>query len=337
MPAASYALNPSQLATVLSGLVESGQPTFVWGPPGVGKSDVAKQVARKTEREYIDIRALLLDPVDLRGIPFRENGRTRWATPDFLPPEDSEGRFLINLEELSAAPPSIQAALYQLVLDRKIGEYTLPTGAAIIACGNRVSDRGVAHRMPTPLASRFVHLEIGVDVSSWTAWAGANGIASEVLFFIQFRPDLLQVFDPRSAEPAFPCPRTWHFVSNVLPAVLAMPPEGARAIVRGAVGEAAAVEFMAFLSVWTKIPVPQTILDDPLNAPIPSDPATLIALCGALCRKADQDNFDAIVAYGSRSDMRREIGEFLIGTCVRQQPMLQYTRSYVAWTATKDS
>ena len=114
--------------------------------------------------QVVDVRALLLDPVDLRGIPWRDGAdRTRWAPPAFLPPSDADGRWLINLEELPSALPMVQAALYQLVLDRKCGEYELPEGAALIACGNREGDRGVVHRMPAPLASRFVHLEIRVD------------------------------------------------------------------------------------------------------------------------------------------------------------------------------
>ena len=118
------------------------------------------------------MRALLLDPVDLRGIPWRDGAdRTRWAPPSFLPPSDDPGRWLINLEELPSAVPMVQAALYQLVLDRKCGEYELPEGASLIACGNRANDRGVTHRMPTPLASRFVHLEIRVDAVDWCSWA----------------------------------------------------------------------------------------------------------------------------------------------------------------------
>ena len=154
-------------------------------------------------REYVDVRALLLDPVDLRGIPWRDGAdRTRWAPPSFLPPSDDPGRWLINLEELPSALPMVQAALYQLVLDRKCGEYELPEGASLIACGNRESDRGVTHRMPTPLASRFVHLEIRVDAADWCAWTAVNGIAAEVIFFVQLRPELLHQFDPQSREAA---------------------------------------------------------------------------------------------------------------------------------------
>ena len=154
------------------------------------------------------MRALLLDPVDLRGIPWRDSDdRTRWAPPVFLPPSDDPGRWLINLEELPSAVPMVQAALYQLVLDRKVAEYELPEGASLIACGNRETDRGVVHRMPTPLASRFVHLDIRVDAEDWLHWGAANGIAPEVLFFITYEPELLHRFDPQSRERAFPCPQ----------------------------------------------------------------------------------------------------------------------------------
>ena len=207
---ADYTLRPSELAATLALLVEARQPCVVWGPPGTAKSMIAQQVAADAGRQYVDVRALLLDPVDLRGIPWRDaNGRTRWAPPAFLPPTDDPGRWLINLEELPSAVPMVQAALYQLVLDRKVGEYELPEGASLIACGNRESDRGVVHRMPTPLASRLVHLEIRVDAQDWLAWGAANGIAPEVLFFVSMRPELLHQFDPQSKEKAFPCPRTW--------------------------------------------------------------------------------------------------------------------------------
>ena len=153
---ADYSLRPSELASTLALLVEARQPVVVWGAPGCAKSQIAQQVAAQAGREYVDVRALLLDPVDLRGIPWRDGAnRTRWAPPAFLPPSDADGSWLINLEELPSALPMVQAALYQLVLDRKCGEYELPEGAALIACGNREGDRGVVHRMPAPLASRF--------------------------------------------------------------------------------------------------------------------------------------------------------------------------------------
>ncbi len=331
---ADYTLRPSELASTLSLLVEARQPCIVWGPPGAAKSQIAQQVAAGAGRTYVDVRALLLDPVDLRGIPWRDpEGRTRWAPPAFLPPSDAAGSWLINLEELPSAVPMVQAALYQLVLDRQVGEYELPEGASLIACGNREGDRGVVNRMPTPLASRFVHLEIKVDAGDWCAWGAANGIAPEVLFFIQLRPDLLHTFDPQSRERAFACPRTWEFASGIAHRRNGLDPAAERALLVGAVGEAAAIEFCAFLQVWRELPHPRAVLDDPGNADVPDNASALIALCGSLYRLATDVNLDAIVTYAGR--LRREVGEFLVGSCVRRDPDLQRTPAFIRWAAAR--
>ena len=181
----------------------------------------------------------------------------------------------------------VQASLYQLVLDRKCGEYELPDGASLIACSNRESDRGVVHRMPAPLSNRFVHLEIRVDAPDWLEWAAANRIAAQVIFFVSMRPELLHCFDPRSREAAFASPRTWEFISDIVKRRNGLDPSVERALFRGTVGEAAAVEFSAFLKVWRELPHPRTVIDDPENAAVPENASALIALCGSLYRMAD--------------------------------------------------
>ena len=332
--AADYALRPSELAETLRLMIEAKEPCMVWGPPGTAKSDIAGQVAAGAGRDYRDVRALLLDPIDLRGIPWiDENKRTRWASPDFLPPETDTGLSLINLEELPSAVPMVQAALYQLVLDRKIGEYTLPDGASVIACGNRVNDRGLSHRMLAPLASRFIHIDIRVDPADWHAWAIQNGIAPEVAFFIQWRPELLHKFPPQHNENAFACPRTWHKVSNVVNQRADLSPSVERAIFRGAVGQGPATEFAAFLKTWRELPHPQDIIDDPENARVPYNISTLMVLCGSLYQLANPGNFDAIVAYALR--LPREIGEFLVWACRTNDPSLERTPGYIRWAAAR--
>ena len=331
---ADYTLRPSELAATLKVLIDARQPVMVRGSPGCGKSELAQQVADEGRRGYCDVRALLLDPVDVRGIPWRDSdNRTRWAAPDFLPPSDSTDLWLVNLEELPSAVPMVQAALFQLVRDRKCGEYELPEGASIMACGNREGDRGVTHRMPTPLASRFVHLEVKVDPSDWCEWGAANGIAPETLFFIQLRPELLDQFDPQSRDAAFACPRTWEFVSNVVKQRGSLDPAAEQRPLRGAVGEAAAVEFSAFLKVWRELPHPRAVIDDPENALVPENASALIALCGSLYRMADDVNLGSIVSYAMR--LRREVGEFLVGSCIRREPDLQRTDAFIRWAAAR--
>ena len=187
--------------------------------------------------------------------------------------------------------------------------------------------------MPTPLSSRFVHLEIRVDAEDWLAWGAANGIAAEVLFFITYESELLHHFDPQSKERAFPCPRTWEFASNIVKYRNGLDPEAERALFRGTVGEAAAVEFAAFLKVWRELPHPRAIVNDPENADIPSNASALMALCGALYKLASDINFDAIVTYATR--LRREVGESLVGACVRREPALQRSPAFIRWAAAK--
>ena len=329
---ATYSLTPGQLGNVLRQLVSIKQPAMVWGPPGVGKSDVCKAVAKELDYEYIDVRANLLDPVDLRGLPRydSETDTTRWAHPSFLP--HGEKNYLINLEELPSAVPAMQAALYQLILDRAVGEYQLPEGAAIIGAGNRQSDRGVVHRMPTPLASRLVHLEVKPDINEWMTWATRNGIAPEVIFFLRFRPELLHLFDPDESKdscPAFPCPRTWEFVSNIMNGEARLPIDIELPLIRGTVGEAASVEFVAFMRVWRNIPNPMRVFEDPDGAEIPTDQSALLALCGALYRKVNKKRMPAMVRYANR--LRREVGTFLIDSACNRDPELKETGSFVKW------
>ena len=348
---ADYTCTPNELKEILVGLIEAGEPAMIWGPPGIGKSDMMRQIAMQgiaawenTPMHYIDYRALQRDPVDISGVPTvkgytvdytdadgnaqRETEmRTLWATPSFLPPMRSAEKYLINLEELSAAPQSVQASLYQLVLDREVGDhYRLPEGAAIVACGNRESDKGVAYKMPKPLANRFVHLELKTDVDQWCDWALSAGIATEVVFYMRFRPDHLFNFNPKSAENAFPTPRTWEKVSRLIGKFT---PDLERTVIRGTVGEAAAVEFSAFLKVWRDLDDPQIILNDPKNARIPKGKSALIATCGSVARVAKADDMEAVTTYAGR--LSREIGEYMVSSVVRLNEEAAYTRAYVNW------
>ena len=331
---ADYSLRPSELASTLALLVEARQPVVVWGGPGCAKSQIAQQVAVQAGREYVDVHALLLDPVDLRGIPWRDGAdRTRWA-PACFPAALGRGRKLadqpggtaLGSADGAGGPVSARAR-------PQMRRVRLPEGAALIACGNREGDRGVVHRMPAPLASRFVHLEIRVDAADWCAWGAANGIAPEVLFFVSMRPELLHAFNPQSTEKAFPCPRTWEIVSNIVHRRGGLDPVAERALFRGTVGEAAAVEFSAFLQVWHELPHPRTVIDDPEGAVVPGNASALIALCGSLYRIADDINLGAIVTYATR--LRREVGEFLVGSCIRREPALQHTQAFIQWAAAK--
>jgi MoxR-like ATPase len=310
----------------LNVLLKSGRPVFVWGPPGVGKSDTVRQIAKTNKLSLIDVRTLLLDPVDLRGLP-HVNGdhRAHWATPDFLP---REGKGILFLDELNAAPPLVQAACYQLVLDRKLGEYTLPDGWNVIAAGNRDTDRAVTHRMPSALANRFVHLEFEVDNDSWFEWAFSNDVREEVIAFIKFRPNLLHEFDPAKNDKAFPTPRSWEFVSDIIKESPASNIE--YELFKGTVGEGAATEFVSFIRIFRDLPNPDAIILDPDGADVPkNDPAIMYALCVALSKRATEENFGSIVKYANR--IPDEYSVLLVSDAIKRDTSIANNSAFTLW------
>ncbi|MCG8530319.1 MAG: MoxR family ATPase [Desulfovibrionales bacterium] len=327
-------MKASQITHSLETLIQIKQPAFLWGPPGIGKSQVVAQTASQLGLELIDVRAVLLDPVDLRGIPrITPGGEAQWCAPSFLP---RRGEGVLFLDELNAAPPLVQAACYQLVLDRRIGEYELPPGWTVIAAGNREQDRAVAHRMPSALANRFVHLEFEVDARDWGAWARGAGIAPEVSGFIRFRPALLHAFDPDRDDKAFPSPRSWEFVSRLMAAPHSVDSNGDskdralfREMVAGTVGAGAAAEFMGFLRVWNQLPSLGDILGDPDGMAVPQDPAVLFALSEMLGRAMTVENSQGIMIFAARLPV--EFSVLLVREAVRLDNDLVKTQAFAQW------
>ncbi|WP_320170513.1 MoxR family ATPase [Maridesulfovibrio sp.] len=324
-------MTPKLIAKSLLTLIKSKQPVFIWGPPGVGKSQVVRQVAEKLEYELTDLRAVLLDPVDLRGLPrISESGDAQWCPPSFLP---KDGKGILFLDELNAAPPLVQAACYQLVLDRKLGEYQMPEGWLIVAAGNRESDKAVTHRMPSALSNRFVHLDFATSTNDWLDWAGQNGIAEELQAFIKFRPGLLHDFDPSRNEKAFPSPRSWEFVSEIIKG--RPEPEIEYELYKGTVGEGAAAEFFGFCKIYRKLPDPDFIINSPDTALIPEDPATVYALCESVGSKATPDNTESIMSFASR--LPAEFAVLLVRNAVKKERSIIESAAFASWaTANSD-
>ena len=291
-------MRASDLSSTLTALIPTKRPVFLWGPPGVGKSSLVAQSATNLALSVCDVRAVLLDPVDLRGIP-AVNGdhRAHWCQPDFLP---RDGQGVLFLDELAQAPPLVQSACLQLTLDRRIGEYVLPDGWTVIAASNRQEDRAGAHRLISPLLNRFVHLDLEVSVDDWQSWALNNGITPDVRSFIRFKPGLLFQFDPQAGSRSFPTPRSWEFVSQVVsvtPDNLQLP------VIAGCVGEGPAAEFIAFRRIYTQLPDPATVLSNPQGCTVPTDISVIHALTGSLvehCRKANDPVLNACGVFAGR-------------------------------------
>ena len=321
-------MTPSQIVAALTTLLSIRQPVFLWGPPGVGKSQVVAQVAEQRGIALRDIRAVLLDPVDLRGLPrITPEGASVWCPPAFLPGKTDPEEGILFLDELNAAPPLVQAACYQLILDRCIGEYRLPDGWSIVAAGNREKDKAVTHRMPSALANRMVHLEFEASLDDWISWAQDAGVRTEVIAFLRFRPKLLHDFDPVHSGKSFASPRSWEFVSRILDTH--PDPRIEYEIYQGTVGSESAAEFMGFLGVWRELPTVDEILDAPDSAPVPGEPAALYALCEALGLRASPDTIGALTAYAQR--LPAEFSVQLMRDAVCRDAGLVYSEAFSRW------
>ncbi len=270
-------MTPYVLANYLSNLIANRlmYSTMIWGAPGIGKSSIVAQTAIDHSLEFIDVRLSQLAPTDLRGLPVPENGISRWYPPEFLP---QEGRGILFLDELNMAPPAMQGMAQQLILDRKVGSYTVPPGWYIWAAGNRKEDRASVFDMPAPLANRFLHLFVESDFDSFKIYALGHRVHEQIIAFLSFRPELLHKLDPQ--QPAWPSPRSWVMASGL---------HGVGLDIAPVVGLAAAAEFDAFVALYRHLPDIEKILHGSGGTiPFPSEPSTRYATTiGLTVRAAD--------------------------------------------------
>ena len=277
------AISTNKLYDQLEILLDCDTPVFIHGSPGIGKSYIVNDIAKKNDLQIIDVRLSQLDAVDLRGIPSISNSQTVWMPPVFLP-NDQDSQGILFLDELNSAPLSVQAAIYQLVLDRKICEYTLPKGWKIVCAGNKIDDKGIVFKLPSPLINRMVHIVLEAKYDDFKTWAIRNDIHPFIIGFLGFRPDLLSTEVPASSEtnPAFCTPRAWDMLSKILKSnneINKITP-----IIYGTVGYAAGIEFTSFVKVYETLPNIDAILNGEFQE-VPTQPSSLYALSAALIEK----------------------------------------------------
>lgn len=285
---------------------------MLWGPPGVGKSQAVRQIAQKLEKQtgkhvnVTDVRLLLFNPIDLRGIPTANEDKTLaiWLRPKLFNMDPGDNTInILFLDEISAAPQSVQAAAYQITLDKTVGEHKLPDNCIVIAAGNRVTDKSVAFKMPKALANRLMHIEIETSFEAWREWAVSRGINEKVISFLAFKPDYLMKFDASTDDMAFPSPRTWEMVSNLLNDI-SDNIEDMYILIAGIIGTGAAVELRTWSRVFDKLPDIEEIFHGYMPK-FPRRPDALYALISSMSRYAyehwdDTDLISNSIAYADK-------------------------------------
>lgn len=266
---------------------ECQRPIFLHGSPGLGKSDIIKQLGDELGYHVIDVRLSLWEPTDIKGIPYFDSntGTMVWAPPSELPSEEfaaTHKGIILFLDEMNSAAPAVQAAAYQLILNRRVGQYSLPNNVVIAAAGNKDSDRGVVFRMPAPLSNRFTHLDVSVDWDDYFDWAVANKIHKDVLGFLTFSKQDLFDFDPKSPSKAFATPRSWTFVSTYLQKKHA-DESTLTDLIAGTVGEGLAIKFMAHRKLANQLPNPQDILNGKVLDLKQTEVSAMYSLAVSMC------------------------------------------------------
>ena len=301
--------NVGKLVEVLSdgysNLINAKMPlkTFpsvmLWGAPGVGKSqavrEIAKEIEARTGKKTVvtDVRLLLFNPIDLRGIPTANENKTLavWLKPKIFQMDESENIVnLLFLDEISAAPQSVQAAAYQITLDRVVGEHKLPDNCIVLAAGNRMTDKSVSYKMPKALANRLMHIDVESNFDSWKKWAIKASVNSKVIGFLDFRRDYLSCFDSSNEDLAFATPRSWEMVSNVLKCYSGNE-EKAYNLVAGIVGSGVAIEFKKWVKIYSELPDIEKIFSGQ-EFTVPKGTDVLYALCSSMVAYAREHKDD---------------------------------------------
>lgn len=307
IPSMSIGKLAAELTNLYSTVINKNLPikllpsVMLWGPPGVGKSQAIRQIARETERctgkktSVTDVRLLLFNPIDLRGIPTSNSDKTLaiWLKPQIFQMDESDDVInILFLDEISAAPQSVQAAAYQITLDRVVGEHKLPDNCIVIAAGNRVTDKSVAFKMPKALANRLLHIEVEGNFSSWKRWAISKGINSKVIGFLSFRQNYLMGFESSSDDLAFATPRTWEMVSNLLNSV-SDDVDKMYSLISGLIGTGVAVEFRTWCRIYNDLPDIKEIFEGKMPS-VPTSTDAMYALTASMTAYAREHKDDMV-------------------------------------------
>ena len=323
-----YELAADEAAIMLEILTDDGEPVFLWGTTGIGKTDLTKQLGLKKGRKVMEFHAALRETVDLRGIPVPDltTGKTVWLVPNELPQVERDGEFgYLFLDEFNQASPQMQAVLAGLVLYGVVGEYHLPKGWIVIAAGNRVSDRAAAQRMPTHLRNRFAHINVVPDVEAWSRWAAANGVDPKLVAFVRFRRELLHRM-PRGDENSFPTPRS---LTKAAKFVKVANSARRQKLFASLIGYDVAGELNGFIELYNSITGLDDIIANPTKAKVPTEPSQKYATFTGLARKATRANFPAIMQYADRLDDEGQM--ILVHDATIANPKLKETAAYSNW------
>jgi hypothetical protein len=337
-------MRPSALKQAIANAFRVNRPMMIHGSPGIGKSDIVDQTRIAEGYEHMqDLRLSQLDQVDLRGVPSVVKGTTTWNPPDFLP---RLPKTVLFLDEINSASPGVMAAAYELILNRRCGDYKLPDDCRMICAGNLSTDFAFVNQMPSALKNRMTHVTLEVNNEDWYEWAIQKGIHLSIIAFLRFRPTLLNEFDQANKTveaknkgrnmreaTAFATPRTWEIMSDYLH--LGLTDNIRYDTYQGIVGDGVAAEFSGFERYYMDLPDLQELLKNPKKARVPDEPATLYALSTGLAALLTPETFAPAVEYTNQ--LPKEFQVLMVRDGILRNRNLVEDKGFTRWALDNQS
>ncbi len=319
-------MSPKTLKSVLTQCMKAKLPVLIKGAPGVGKSDIVKQVAKRLKMNLVLTHPVVSDPTDFKGLPGIVNGKA-----EFLPFGDLRKLLeateptICFLDDLGQAPACVQAAAMQLILARQVNGHKVSDAVVFVAATNRREDRAGVTGILEPVKSRFATiLELEPDADEWTEWALKHKMPPAIIGFVHFKPSLLNTKEATSDIVNHPCPRTIAHAGLLIKAGL-----DKIEVLSGAVGAGCATELIGFMRVYEQLPTIAAILLDPKEAIVPNEPSALYAIVSTLVDKINDENADKILIYGNR--LPKEFSILLGRDVTRKDKTLANCKAFKDW------
>jgi len=327
-------VSAQKLPQLLSKVLGAGITPFIHGSPSIGKSDIVRQVADKYNLQLIDLRLSQTDSVDMQGLPYFNADHTKagYVPMDTFPikgdplPKDKEG-WLLFLDEMNSAPLSVQAAAFKLVLDKQVGKFDLHSKVAIVCAGNLATDKAIVNRLSTPMQSRLAHFELRPDIKSWITWADKHDVDYRIKAYLNYKPEMLYMFDPKHNNYTFPSPRTWSFASKLINHKEL--DEDSVLLLGSVINEGAAREFFSYTKIFNELASIEQILDDPERVKVSKEPSIQYATQGLLSHHINRSNAGKLMKYAVRLPIEFQV--LLVRAVIAKDPNMLQENSIVDW------
>lgn len=325
-----FVISPEQAKVEIVECMKAGITPYLIGSPGIGKSECVYQIGDEYLLELIDLRMSQMAPEDLMGLPMRRDDKAFFAPFDMFPLEDTplppgKKGWILFLDELPSASPSVLAACYKIILDRMVGGRKLHPNCVVIAAGNKTTDKAIARSIGTALQSRVCTLEIGVFTEPTLKHFHKVGMDPRIIGFIEFQPSKLHSFDPNHTDVTFACPRTWEFASKLIRGKdiknISLP------LLAGTLSDGVAEEFHTFLQEYEQLPSFKQINENPETTFIPPEGSTKYALVTMLVDYTDATTIASIVRYIKRLPADFQVIYFR--NVVRKDPQLKQHEAFL--------